>query len=93
MRERVEAAAAQAGRQPGEVGATAAVLVRFDAGRGRVMGDGDYNVPVDPVPGAPAAIAEHVAALAAAGAVHVQLVLDPITIDSILEVGKAVALL
>ena len=93
MRERVEAAAAQAGREPGEVGATAAVLVRFDAGRGRVMGDGDYNVPVEPVPGAPAAIAEHVAALAAAGAVHVQLVLDPITIDSILEVGKAVALL
>ena len=57
------------------------------------MGDGDYNVPVEPVPGEPAAIAEHVAAMAAAGAVHVQLVLDPITIDSIQVVGKAVALL
>ena len=93
MRERVEAAAAEAGRQPGEVGATAAVLVRFASGRGRVMGEGDYNVPVDPVPGEPAAIAEHIVALAGAGAVHVQLVLDPITIDSILEVGKAVAML
>ena len=75
------------------MGATAAVLVRFASGRGRVMGEGDYNVPVDPVPGEPAAIAEHIVALAGAGAVHVQLVLDPITIDSILEVGKAVALL
>ena len=93
MRGRVEDAAAQAGRQPGEVGATAAVLVRFAQGRGRIMGEGDYNVQVEPVPGAPTAIAEHVAAMGAAGAVHVQLVLDPITIDSILEVGKAVALL
>ena len=42
---------------------------------------------------APAHIAEHIVAMAGAGAVHVQLVLDPITIDSILEVGKAVALL
>ena len=74
-------------------GATAAVLVRFAAGRGRVMGEGDYNAPVEPVAGEPAAIAEHLAALADAGAVHAQLVLDPITIPSIREAGRAVALL
>ena len=93
MRGRVEVAAAEAGREPGEVGATAAVLVRFASGLGRVMGEGDYNVPVDPVPGEPAAIAEHVAAMADAGAVHVQLVLDPITVGSIRVVGTAMALL
>jgi alkanesulfonate monooxygenase SsuD/methylene tetrahydromethanopterin reductase-like flavin-dependent oxidoreductase (luciferase family) len=93
LRDRVEAAAAEAGRAPGDVGATAAVLVRFAQGRGRVMGDGDYNASVEPVRGEPGAVAEHLSAMAGAGAVHVQLVLDPITVDSIQEVGKAVALL
>lgn len=91
LRDRVEAAAVEAGRAPGEVGATAAVLVRFAGGRGRVMGDGDYNVSVEPVPGDPAAVAEHLEAMADAGAVHVQLVLDPITTESIRAVGKAIA--
>ena len=31
--------------------------------------------------------------MAEAGAVHVQLVLDPITVDTVREVGRAVALL
>ncbi|GAA6524292.1 hypothetical protein IDVR_00860 [Intrasporangium sp. DVR] len=93
LRERVEAAAEEAGRRPAEVGATAAVLVRFGKGRGRVMGEGDHNTAVDPVPGEPAALAEHLAGLAEAGAVHAQLVLDPITVESIHEVGRAVALL
>ena len=93
LRERVEAAAADAGRAPGEVGATAAVLVQLAGGAGRVMGDSAYKTAVTPVPGVPAAIAEHLEAMAAAGAVHVQLVLDPITVDSIATVAEAVAML
>ena len=57
------------------------------------MGDSAYRTVVTPVPGVPAAIAEHLEAMAAAGAVHVQLVLDPITVDSIATVAEAVAML
>jgi len=93
LRQRVEAAAADAGRAPGEVGATAAVYVRLAGGAGRVMGDSSYNAEVRPVPGEPGAIAEHLQGMAEAGAVHVQLVLDPITVESIATAGRAVSLL
>jgi probable F420-dependent oxidoreductase len=92
LRERVEEAAAAAGREPGEVAATAAVLVQLPDGGGRLMGE-TYNRPVAPVVGTPQAIAEHVHGMAEAGASHVQLVLDPITEQSIEVVGEAVALL
>jgi len=84
---------ADAGRAPGEVGATAAVYVQLAGGGGRVMGDSSYNAEVRPVPGEPGAIAEHLQGMAEAGAVHVQLVLDPITVESIATVGRAVSLL
>ncbi|HEU4331600.1 MAG TPA: LLM class flavin-dependent oxidoreductase [Lapillicoccus sp.] len=93
LKDRVDAAAAEAGRAPGDVGATAAVYVQLAGGSGRVMGDSSYKAEVRPVPGEPAAIAEHLQAMAEAGAVHVQLVLDPITVDSIGVVGRAVAVL
>jgi alkanesulfonate monooxygenase SsuD/methylene tetrahydromethanopterin reductase-like flavin-dependent oxidoreductase (luciferase family) len=93
VRERVENAAAEAGRAPAEVGATAAVLVQFSEGAGRVMGDSSYNATVRPVPGEASAIAEHLQAMADAGAVHVQLVLDPITVDTIRTAGQALTLL
>lgn len=92
LRERVEEAAAVAGRQPGEVAATAAVLVQLPDGGGRLMGE-TYNRPVAPVVGTPQAIAEHVDAMTKAGASHVQLVLDPITEWSIEVVGEALAVL
>ncbi len=92
LRERVEEAAAAAGRSPGEVDATAAVLVQLPGGGGRLMGE-TYNSPVAPVAGSPGGIAEHVHAMAAAGAAHLQLVLDPITERSIEVVGEALALL
>jgi hypothetical protein len=43
----------------------------------------EYNAPVGPVRGSAAEIAGHLAAMAAAGASHLQLVVDPITRDSI----------
>ena len=90
--ERVGSGAVAAGRAPGEVAATAAVLVELPGGGGRLMGE-TYNARVHPVAGRPEAIAEHVRAMAAAGAAHLQLVLDPITEASIEAVGEALALL
>jgi probable F420-dependent oxidoreductase len=93
LRERVDSAAAEAGRAPNEVGATAAVYVQLEGGTGRVMGDSAYAAAVSPVAGDPGAVAEHLHAMAEAGAVHVQLVLDPITTDTIKTVGRALPLL
>ena len=70
------------------VEATAAVLVTLPAGEGRLMGDG-YDAKVMTV--TPDDVGDHVRGLAAAGARHVQLVLDPITAESIDVVGEALA--
>jgi alkanesulfonate monooxygenase SsuD/methylene tetrahydromethanopterin reductase-like flavin-dependent oxidoreductase (luciferase family) len=75
-------AAVPAGRS---VAATAAVLVTLPTGAGRVMGE-SYAAEVTAV--APDGLADHVRGLAAAGATHLQLVLDPITADSIDLVGE-----
>ncbi|HET6482819.1 MAG TPA: LLM class flavin-dependent oxidoreductase [Actinoplanes sp.] len=92
VRERVEQAAATAGRGPGEVSATAAVLVQLPDAVGRP--DFDPEAPaVRPVQGSPADVAEHIAALARAGADHVQLVVDPITVASIEWLGRTLAIL
>ncbi|GAB3075796.1 LLM class F420-dependent oxidoreductase [Intrasporangium mesophilum] len=90
---RVDAAALEAGRAKGEVAATAAVFVQFEGGAGRVMGDSEYAASVAPVPGEPGAIAEHLEAMAQAGATHVQLVLDPITVETVAALRPALALL
>ena len=86
--ERVEAAAVDAGRAPGDVAPTAAVLVHMEAGTGRLMGEA-YNADVSPVRGTPDDVSGHLAAMASAGARHVQLVVDPITEDSIARLGPA----
>ncbi len=57
------------------------------------MGDSSYAADVRPVPGDPAALAEHLRALAEAGCVHAMLVLDPITESSIARAAEALALL
>ena len=84
VRARVEESAASAGRPLGAVEATAAVFVQLHGAAGRVMGGyGDHAAPITPVTGSPAAIATHLAAMAEAGATHVQLVVDPITVESV----------
>ena len=88
VRTRVEHAAEQAGRAPGEVQATAAVLVQLPGGAGRLMGETYNDRTVPPV--LVADLREHLHAMASAGAAHVQLVLDPITVESIDAVGEAV---
>lgn len=71
-----------------QVSATAAVLVGLSSGAGRLMGE-SYDAPVPAV--ALDDLADHVRGLAALGATHLQLVLDPITAESIDLVGAAVA--
>jgi hypothetical protein len=87
VRARVEDASEQAGRARGDVEATAAVLVQMPAGAGRLMGEANRNRDVRPV--LVSELADHLRAMADAGAAHVQLVLDPITVESIEAVGEA----
>ena len=60
--------------------ATAAVLVTLPQGDGRLMGT-KYDAKVTTV--TPDDLADHVRGLAALGATHLQLVLDPIDAESI----------
>ncbi|MDA8238086.1 MAG: LLM class flavin-dependent oxidoreductase [Chloroflexi bacterium] len=90
LRERVDAAARAAGRDPAAIERTVAVLVRLPGGRGRVQG-GAANDPVPPVEGSPAEIAATLRAFAAEGIAHVQLVVDPITLASIEALAPVLA--
>ncbi len=92
LRERVDAAARAAGREPAEIERTVAVLVRLPGGTGRLMGD-DAMSTIPALAGSPALIAEELRAYARAGIAAVQLVLDPITLGSIEAVGAVLELL
>ncbi|MFL6003816.1 MAG: LLM class flavin-dependent oxidoreductase [Nocardioides sp.] len=70
------------------VEATAAVLVTLPGGRGRLMGE-TYDASVTTV--TPDDLEPHIRGLAAAGATHLQLVLDPITAESIDTIGAVLA--
>ncbi len=82
LRDRVDAAARAAGRDPAAIERTAAVQVRLPGGRGRLPGDASRDA-VPPVEGRPEEIAATLRAFAAEGIAHVQLVLDPITLASL----------
>jgi len=78
-------AATPAGRK---VDATACVLVTLPVGAGRTMGEhDDAKVAQVSLEG----LAEHVRGLAEVGATHLQLVLDPITAESIDATGAVLA--
>src|SRR3954449_5908007 len=70
------------------VEATAAVLVTLPGGKGRLMGEG-YDARVTTV--TPDDLGDHVRGLADAGATHLQLVLDPITAETIDAIGTVLA--
>ena len=61
-------------------------------GEGRPQGSHD-RPPVAPISGEPLELASALRAFAAEGVGHVQLVLDPITVDSIRGLAPALALL
>ncbi len=80
---KVDAAIVAVGRDPATVAATCAVYVQLPGGTGRQMGDYAGGVVAPPISGSAASIADQLREFAAAGAAHVQLVLDPITRASI----------
>jgi alkanesulfonate monooxygenase SsuD/methylene tetrahydromethanopterin reductase-like flavin-dependent oxidoreductase (luciferase family) len=84
LRALVDEACRDVGRDPTELERTVAVFVRLPGGGGRIQGvykrDPD---PTPPVEGSSAEMAEILRGYAAEGIDHVQLVLDPITTDSI----------
>ena len=90
LSDRVTAACESAGRDPAEVARTAVVLVRMPGGAGRVMGNHRRGQD-GPVTGSPAEIAERLVAFATSGADHLQLVVDPITQESIEALGATLA--
>jgi alkanesulfonate monooxygenase SsuD/methylene tetrahydromethanopterin reductase-like flavin-dependent oxidoreductase (luciferase family) len=77
---RVESACRAVGRDPAEVQATAALLLQFGE---RPLRHNSRNA----IAGPPSRMADAIARLHEAGAQHIQLVLDPITLESIDSVG------
>ncbi len=87
----VDDAARAAGRDPSEIERTVTVLVHLTGGNGR---GSSYAKPTPPHDGTtPDAMAQTLRAYAAAGISHVQLVLDPITRQSIEECAPFLELL
>ncbi len=91
-KERVDSLIEACGRT-GSIEATAAVLVQLDGGQGRLMGDYDDFNTVRPLKGSPSALADQLREFEAAGAAHVQLVVDPITRASIEWLADVLAVL
>ena len=88
----VRARTAAAGRDPDEVEATACVYVQLSGGAGRAMGD-PLMTKMQPLTGSAEQLAQQLAAFAAVGAAHLQLVVDPITQESIEALGDVLKLL
>ncbi|MGI8830867.1 MAG: LLM class flavin-dependent oxidoreductase [Candidatus Limnocylindria bacterium] len=88
MRDRIDDACRAVGRDPKTLERTAALLVGFPdaAGRGSAAEKG-----IEQISGEPDELASTLQGFADAGIGHVQLVLDPITVDSIAALEPAVA--
>lgn len=91
LRDQVDAACRTAGRDPKDIERTVAVHVRMPGGQGRIMGDGHAAQP--PLEGSPEEMAEILRAYAREGIAHVQMVMDPITLDSIVAFAAVLELL
>jgi len=77
----MEEACRAVGRDPATLEKTSAVLVRLPGGTGRLTKYDENEVA--PVEGSPSEIADRLREFAALGLAEVQLVVDPITIESI----------
>ena len=87
LRELVDDACREVGRDPASVERTVAVQVRLPGGAGRVQGD-YARARVAPLEGSSEVIAEGLRAYAREGIGAVQLVVDPITAGSIELLGR-----
>jgi alkanesulfonate monooxygenase SsuD/methylene tetrahydromethanopterin reductase-like flavin-dependent oxidoreductase (luciferase family) len=92
LRERIDRACTAAGRDPAGVERSVAVFVSFPGAQGRSLGDLE-RPDVEPVPGDSVHLAPMLRGLAAEGVAHVQLVLDPITVDSVAALAPTLAAL
>lgn len=79
---KLEAACDVVGRDHTEIEKTVAVLATLPGGQGRIHGDAEHEGK-DPLAGSPAAIADVLGRYSELGIAHVQMVLDPITAESI----------
>ena len=92
LRDRIDLACRQAGRDPAQVERTAALFVAFPDALGRSTGD--RTAPdAQPLPSEPKPLAAALREFAAEGVGHVQLVLDPISAESIARLEPVLALL
>ncbi|MDP9326764.1 MAG: LLM class flavin-dependent oxidoreductase [Actinomycetota bacterium] len=82
MRAAVDQACRAAGREPAEIERTVALLVAFPDAEPRLTAYGREPEP-DPIEGDPRTLAPSLRAFAEEGISHVQLVLEPITVESI----------
>ena len=82
----------EVGRDPAAVSRTVAIMVQAPGGQGRIYGDTEHEGS-EAIAGSPAEIAEALRAFAMPGLDHVQLVVDPITVESIEWLGAALTAL
>lgn len=87
----VDDACRAVGRDPATLEKTAAVFVGMPGGTGRLTKYDDNETAPLPLEGSPAAIADGLRAYAALGVAEVQLVVDPITTESIQALGAVLA--
>jgi probable F420-dependent oxidoreductase len=78
----LDEACAEVGRDPREIERTATMLVQLPGGSGRAQG-GDWGERTPALRAAPEELGRAIEAYRALGISHIQLVLDPITIESI----------
>jgi alkanesulfonate monooxygenase SsuD/methylene tetrahydromethanopterin reductase-like flavin-dependent oxidoreductase (luciferase family) len=89
---KIDAACRAAGRKPSEVQRTVAILIGMSGSTGRAAADPDEHA-IQPMKGTPQELAERLRVLARMGVGHVQIVLDPITIETIEEFAAVLTLL
>jgi alkanesulfonate monooxygenase SsuD/methylene tetrahydromethanopterin reductase-like flavin-dependent oxidoreductase (luciferase family) len=90
LRDLVDEACRDVSRDPAAVERTVAALVRLPGGAGRLQGS-TPQAAIPPLPGDPAALADALRGFAREGIDHVQLVVDPITLDAIRAVAPVLA--
>jgi alkanesulfonate monooxygenase SsuD/methylene tetrahydromethanopterin reductase-like flavin-dependent oxidoreductase (luciferase family) len=88
----VDEACDRVGRDPATVERTCAVYVSLSKGTGRKVLNRESEA-VKPLTGSPEAMADVLRQFAAAGIGHVQLVMDPITVESIEEFAPVLGIL
>ena len=93
LRDVVDAACRDVGRDPADIERTVAVHVRMPGGAGRTMGDLSTVERIRPLEGSPDELAAGLRAYADVGIAEVQVVLDPIDRPSVERFARALPIL